>query len=139
MWERHLAAINRRKGHMNSHKIAFFTIIVFLALTAPAAHAQAMRCGSRLISEGDPRDKVLNECGQPSDVQAWDEERYEYFDRPPPPQYYREFERSGNSFRVRAFIHVEVWSYNYGPSRFIDYVRMENGIVRKIYSGGYGY
>jgi hypothetical protein len=32
-----------------------------------------------------------------------------------------------------------VWTYNYGPSRFIDYVRIENGKVRKIYSGGYGY
>jgi len=40
---------------------------------------------------------------------------------------------------VRAFIRVEIWTYNYGPSRFLDYVRLENGIVRKIYSGGYGY
>jgi hypothetical protein len=24
-----------------------------------------------------------------------------------------------------AYIRVEVWSYNYGPSRFIDYVRLK--------------
>ena len=56
-----------------------------------------------------------------------------------PARYYREFERYGGSYRVRSFIRVELWTYNYGPSRFIDYVRLENGKVRKIYSGGYGY
>jgi hypothetical protein len=101
--------------------------------------AQAMRCGSRLISEGDPREKVLNECGPPSDVEAWDEEAYKYFDRPPPPRLYKEFERYGSAYRVRAYIRIEVWTYNHGPSRFIDFVRLENGIVRRIYSGGYGY
>jgi hypothetical protein len=98
-----------------------------------------MRCGSRLISEGDPGDKVVSECGQPTSVDSWEEERYDYFDRLPPANRYREFERYGNAYRVRVFIRVEVWTYNYGPSRFLDYVRLENGIVRKVYSGGYGY
>ena len=87
----------------------------------------------------DPREKLLKECGPPSDVESWDEERFEYFDRPPPSRLYNEFERYGNAYRVRAWIQVELWTYNYGPSRFIDYVRLENGIVRRIYSGGYGY
>jgi hypothetical protein len=104
-----------------------------------AEAADSMRCGSRLISAGDPREKVLNECGQPSDVETWEEERFDYFDRPPPSRIYKEFERYGGAYRVRSFIRVEVWTYNYGPSRFIDYVRLENGKVRKIYSGGYGY
>jgi hypothetical protein len=124
---------------MKPTRLKLLVIIALLTLIAWEAHAQAMRCGSRLISEGDPREKVLNECGQPSDVEAWEEERYDYFDRPPPPRLYKEFERYGNAYRVRAFIRVEIWTYNYGPSRFVDYVRMENSIVRKIYSGGYGY
>ena len=124
---------------MKPARLKLLVIIALLTLIAWEAHAQAMRCGSRLISEGDPREKVLNECGQPSDVEAWEEERYDYFDRPPPSRLYREFERYGNAYRVRAFIRVEIWTYNYGPSRFVDYVRMENSIVRKIYSGGYGY
>jgi len=114
-------------------------LAVLLSGNGLFASSEAMRCGSRLVSEGDPRDKLLNECGPPSNVEAWDEEAYQYFDRPPPSSQYREFERYGNSYRVRAYIRVEVWTYNYGPSRFIDYVRLENGIVRRIYSGGYGY
>jgi hypothetical protein len=121
-------------------RVAMFMVLtLFLFGNAIVASAQAMRCGSRLISEGDPRDKLLNECGPPTDVEAWDEEAYKYFDRPPPSNLYREFERYGNAYRVRAFVHVEIWTYNYGPSRFIDYVRLENGIVRRIFSGGYGY
>ena len=114
-------------------------VAVALGSMLQATPADAMRCGSRLVSEGDPRDKLLNDCGPPSNVEAWDEEQYEYFSRPPTARESREFERYGNSYRVRAWVHVEVWSYNYGPSRFIDYVRLENGIVRRIYSGGYGY
>ena len=133
----HLAT---RKAHtMKFWVVMGMALAVLVFGNALAASAQALRCGSRLISEGDPRDKLLYECGPPSNVEAWDEEAYTYFDRPPPSNLYREFERYGNSYRVRAFIHVEVWSYNYGPSRFIDYVRLENGIVRRIYSGGYGY
>jgi hypothetical protein len=126
---------------MHAKHLTWFALVLIalmaVALAAPPAHA--MRCGSRLVSEGDPREKVFNDCGPPSDVEAWDEEQYEYFSRPPNSRDYREFERYGNSYRVRAPVHVEIWTYNYGPSRFIDYVRMENGRVRRVYSGGYGY
>jgi hypothetical protein len=101
--------------------------------------ASAMRCGSRLISEGDPRERLLNECGPPSNVETWEEERYYNYDAPPPSYLYKEFERYGNAYRVKVIVRVELWAYNYGPSRFMDYVRIENGRVRQIYSGGYGY
>ena len=124
---------------MKSSKLQLLSIIVLFTLIAWTGTAQAMRCGSRLISEGDPGDKVVNECGQPTSVDSWEEERFDYFDRLPPANRYRDFERYGNAYRVRVFIRVEIWTYNYGPSRFLDYVRLENGIVRKVYSGGYGY
>ena len=124
---------------MGSRSTFSLVLLLFILAGVSVASAQAMRCGSRLISEGDPGDKVVNECGQPTSVDSWEEERYDYFDRLPPSNQYRDFERYGNAYRVRAFIRVEIWTYNYGPSRFLDYVRLENGIVRKVYSGGYGY
>jgi hypothetical protein len=124
---------------MKASRPQLLSILVLCALIAWAGTAQAMRCGSRLISEGDPGDKVVNECGPPTSVDSWEEERYDYFDRPPPANQYRDFERYGNAFRVKIHVRVELWTYNYGPSRFMDYVRLENGIVRKVYSGGYGY
>ncbi len=115
-----------------------FVLAVSLVLAWPAP-GLAMRCGSRLISEGDPRDKVLNECGPPTSVEEWEEERYDWFDRFPPSSRYREFERYGNAYRVKIYVRVELWTYNRGPSRFIDQVRLENGIVHKVFSGGYGW
>lgn len=124
---------------MDTHKTDLFAIIVLFTLMAWVVPAQAMRCGTRLISEGDPRDKVLNECGPPTSAEEWEEERYDWFDRFPPSDRYREFERYGNAYRVRIHVRVELWTYNHGPSRFIDQVRLENGIVHKVYSGGYGW
>ena len=124
---------------MHLPRLIRLAVIILVALAAGVLPAHAMRCGSRLVSEGDPRDKLLSDCGQPSSVEAWDEEQYEYFGRPPNSRDYREFERYGNSYRVRSWVRVEIWTYNYGPSRFVDFVRLENGIVRRIYSGGYGY
>jgi len=114
-------------------------ICALLWSAAAVNSAQAMRCGSRLISEGDPKEKLVNECGPPTNIETWEEERYHHYDAPPPAYLSREFERYGSAYRVKVFIRVELWSYNYGPSRFMDYVRIENGTVRNIYSGGYGY
>jgi hypothetical protein len=121
---------------------AVVALLLFSALlwaVGPVESAQAMRCGSRLISEGDPREKLANECGPPTTVETWEEERYYHYDAPPPSYQYREFERYGSAYRVKVIIRVELWTYNYGPSRFMDYVRVENGRVVKIYSGSYGY
>ena len=124
---------------MGSRSTFTLVLLLFILAGASAASAQAMRCGSRLISEGDPLDKVVNECGQPTSVDSWEEERYDYFDRLPPANQYRDFERYGNAYRVKIHVRVELWIYNHGSSRFMDYVRLENGIVRRVYSGGYGY
>ena len=124
---------------MSARSTFSLMLLLFILAGASTAPAQAMRCGSRLISEGDPGDKVVNECGPPTSVDSWEEERYDYFDRLPPSNQYRDFERYGNAYRVKIHVRVELWTYNYGSSRFLDYVRLENGIVRKVYSGGYGY
>ena len=116
--------------------IGMCTLLWSAAVVEPA---HAMRCGSRIISEGDLKERVFNECGPPSNVEAWEEERYYDYDAPPPPYLYKEYEHYGSAYRVKVHVNVEVWTYNYGPSRFIDYVRIENGKVRKIYSGSYGY
>jgi hypothetical protein len=130
-----------KKDHTFMKKLTLMCVAICALLGSAAAvePALAMRCGSRLISEGDPRDKLANECGPPANVETWEEERYHHYDSLPPSNQYREFERYGSAYRVKVFVRVELWTYNYGPSRFMDYVRIENGRVARIYSGGYGY
>jgi hypothetical protein len=39
-----------------------------LLLVAAAAPAHAFRCGSRIITRGDPAEKILRYCGEPDAV-----------------------------------------------------------------------
>ena len=40
---------------------------------------------------------------------------------------------------VFELIRIEEWTYNFGSTRFIRFLRFENGLLRNISRGGYGY
>ena len=122
----------------NSFKIIILAILFFGVFTINARADLGLRCGARLITAGDTVERVLNECGEPSYVESWEESRIHHH-----PYQYRDhetdFEKYGPVHRVIVHVTVEEWTYNHGPSRFIERVRFENGKVRKITNGGYGY
>jgi hypothetical protein len=114
-------------------------MMVLLTAAGVAISADTMRCGTRLIIIGDPADKLLTECGSPTTVDEWEEERVYHFRTPPHPDQFRTYEHYEKGYRVRKFVKVELWTYNHGPNRFIEYVRIENGKIVKIETGKYGY
>ncbi len=80
--------------------------LIVLVLVVTAAPAYAFRCGTRVISEGDYKDKVLAECGEPTYVEVWHKERiYKYYPKPVykdhQHRYYRE------PLLVKEFVTVE--------------------------------
>jgi hypothetical protein len=93
---------------------------------AAAGETQALRCGSKLISPGDPAAKLRQFCGEPESV-------------------YSRLEQRGLFVHGRYFpgfvqeIVVEDWTYNFGPNKLMRVVRVEDGIVREIELLGYGY
>jgi Protein of unknown function (DUF2845) len=107
---------------------AMFTALVLMC--AASAHADAMRCGSRLIHDGDTQTAVRDLCGEPSDVQTRSilrrpsyflNGRYYYF---------------GDAL---VEVPVEVWTYNFGPYKLMRRVRFVDGLVEEIETLGYGY
>ena len=40
---------------------------------------------------------------------------------------------------IKKHVLIEQWTYNHGPHRFMDHIRLENGRVKKIISGEYGH
>jgi hypothetical protein len=115
-------------------------------LPLSTAAASSLRCGLRLITVGDYKDRVLAECGEPDAVQVWEEERvYGYQHHPGLYGVYEDYEyvrpknRLGSPYRIRQLVVVEEWTYNHGPTRFLNHLILENGIVRSITSGDYGY
>ena len=112
--------------------------LIVLALVVTAVPANAFRCGTRVISEGDYKDKVLTECGEPTYVEVWHEERiYNYY---PKPVYKDHKHRSiRKPLLVKEFVTVEQWTYNLGSFRLIRYLYFENGKLVRIKTGEHGY
>ena len=115
-------------------------------LTIGNVRATSLRCGVRLITEGDLKARVLAECGEPDHVEVWEEERVYGFSRHP--GYYGIYEDYeyrhpghgyGKPYSVKKLVIIEEWTYNHGPGRFMDHLILENGVVRSITSGDYGY
>jgi len=103
--------------------------LLLTALLLPAAVcADSMRCGSQLIGEGDPIDEVLALCGEPAKrTRTWitRQPRFEYGGRDVP-------------FPGSEDVPVDVWTYDFGPSRLMRRVRFVAGKVESIESLEHG-
>jgi hypothetical protein len=102
---------------------------LLLAFAVPAS-ADGLRCGSRLVTQGDPRSKVRHFCGEPTDVQT------HYIQRRPSFSAGGRFYTYGNGY---VEIPVEIWTYNFGPYKLMRQIRFVDGMVDEIESLGYGY
>ena len=131
---------------MKTSRSALILLIILSIPSISDARISSLRCGSRLITEGDFKAKVLAECGKPDYVELREEERVYRFRRHPSYygyydnyEYQREGYGYGAPYRIKELVIIEEWTYNHGPSRFMDHLILENGIVVDITSGDYGY
>jgi hypothetical protein len=108
---------------------AFYTAIALSVLSLPAA-ADAMRCGSKLVRDGDTISKVRALCGEPADI------RRTYILRPPLYDYEGRISYYGSGL---VEVPVEIWVYNFGPYKLMRRVRLVDGEVEEIETLGYGY
>ena len=83
------------------------------------SRSYAFYCGNELVSKGDTTAEVFLKCGEP----FWKERHLEK-------------ERSGGR---KVYIVIEDWIYNFGPSKWLYFLRFENGELIEIDTRGYGY
>jgi hypothetical protein len=102
---------------------------LLLACALPAA-ADGMRCGSKLMTTGDPRSKVRQFCGEPSDIQTRSILRRPTFNVGG--RYYS----YGDGY---VEVPVEIWTYNFGPYKLMREIRFVDGRIENIETLGYGY
>lgn len=105
-----------------------------IAWSAPTMAEDSMRCGSRLVSQGDGKDKVRKLCGEPSDVSLMGVVR-----RVPRYEYgygYSRYEYFGPGW---IDMPVEVWTYNFGSHKLLRKLRFVGGELEEIRTDGYGY
>ncbi len=99
---------------------------MFCLLLAPG-QASALRCGNKLVDIGDRAHKVFQRCGDPDFVDSYEKPIVTYSYAP-----------GSNYNYVHGFIHVDVWTYDFGPNRFTKELIFENGVLRYINQLGYG-
>ncbi len=103
--------------------------LLLVALITPAGtRADSLRCGSRVISEGDTVDEVLAYCGEPV------ERRRTWIRRQP------RFEYGGQEipFPGEEDVPVDLWTYDFGASRLMRRIRFVAGKVDSIETLDYG-
>ena len=97
--------------------------VVLLAATLLActpAIADSMRCGARLVVEGDHKYDVEKKCGKP------DSARNHYIDGP-----FTSRDRYGRRYTVDG-IRVDTWVYDFGQQQFTRVLRFEDDRLVRI-------
>ena len=115
-------------------------LLVLVACFPLAATAESLRCGEALIREGATQAEVTARCGQPSQINRqtlYSEGAAALPGGPPRPGGLPIL--PGAVGRSGSEAAVETWIYNFGPSRLMQSIRFENGLVVKIESLGHGY
>jgi hypothetical protein len=111
--------------------IGVLWLVVAAALPGIAAAEDSLRCGSRLVSEGDPKIKVLSICGEPTSVSL-----ESVISGPAFVRYGYDFSFIGPAWRE---VPVEIWTYNFGSSRLLRQLRFIGDELVDIRTYGYGY
>ena len=81
------------------------------------AQALSLRCGSKLVVEGDPTATLLIKCGQPLLVEELTRTAQT---------------EQGELTQVKA---GERWTYDQGKGKFMQIVTIHNGVVESIENG----
>ena len=101
------------------------SMVAALVLAGPAG-ADSMRCGTRLLTDGDPLDKVEALCGPPASVERREILRPFYFYR-------------GVPIRGSYEVSLEIWTYNFGPHKLMYRLRFEDGLLVDVDTLSHGY
>jgi hypothetical protein len=104
-------------------------MLALCLLCLDVASAQALRCGNRLVSAGEPKLTVWQKCGEPEATDWYVTYRLvrgpERYPATTPPVY--------------VPVVIELWFYNFGPQRFQQELSFEEGRLIGIRPLGYGY
>jgi len=119
--------------------VAACLILIALPIEAGADSLTSdLRCGQYVVLRGARQSEVLRKCGDPSNIEWWEKEsvKRDVYKNIPAQS---DEELSQEPLFLREQIRVEEWEYNFGPTRFLYYLRFENGKLIRITVGDYGY
>jgi len=117
---------------MTRRTCAAVTVALLLLAAMPVVQASdTMRCGTRIVSSGDGKDKVRALCGEPTSVSFVGIQRA-------PRYYYGPYDYSYFGPGLIE-VPVEIWTYNFGSSKLLRKLRFVGDELDEIRTDGYGY
>lgn len=90
--------------------------------------ASALRCGNKLVDIGDRRHQVAKICGEPDYVDSYEK-----------PVISSAYARGFGYSNVQTFVHIDVWTYNFGSTRFMKELIFQDGVLHTINQLEYGH
>lgn len=112
------------------HYLSLLLLLCASTIFTDAAHADTLRCGNRLVYEGDALATVELRCGKPLQIS------HSVIRKVP------SFWHHGRLYQLseqEILVPVETWIYNFGPNAFMRKLRFEDGILMEIELLKYGY
>jgi len=100
-----------------------------LSCVPALAMAQSIRCGTKIIGVGTTRGEITAKCGEPTQV----EHKVAYTGTS-----ISTGRQTSLTSGVTVEVQIEIWTYNFGPNKLMQRVQLEDGIVVRIESLGYG-
>ena len=99
--------------------VTYRQVALGMALMASVLTAQAgtLRCGSKLVTEGEPTATLLSKCGKPALVE---------------PMTQSALSVTGELTQISA---GERWTYEMGSGKFMQIVTIKNGVIVSIENG----
>src|SRR5210317_1845722 len=86
------------------------SVAIFVLAMADRGSARTIRCGTEIVSVGDPTIELLQKCGEPDLKEL---------------------------IKTNGFI-IEKWTYNCGSKRFMKILTLKGGSVKRIEIADYG-
>ncbi|HEY6881703.1 MAG TPA: DUF2845 domain-containing protein [Polyangiales bacterium] len=102
-----------------------------------STYADGMRCGTKLVSDGDSMYEVRNACGNPDQAVQRTELRTvsRWVDGP---CIYPGQVRCGSYVQTTIEVQVDEWLYDFGTHEFIRNLVFESGRLIRVTTGSYG-
>ena len=86
------------------------SVAIFVLAMADRGSARTIRCGTEIVSVGDPTIELLQKCGDPDLKEL---------------------------IKTNGFI-IEKWTYNCGSGRFMKILTLKGGKVQRVEVADYG-
>ena len=112
-------------------------ILALLGLPTPHATADTVRCGRKLAVEGDSLYDVRSRCGEPDNqihrvelrtTSAWVQGSCDGKDQT----------QCGRMVEHTVEVVIDEWTYDFGPTQFIQYLVFEQGRLVRVVPGQRG-